>query len=129
MPIEVTPVGNQDGAFASNSAVTITGFWRQISSQGVTFEHDAAFNTRIVLLTFTLTDEQRLTFVVDVLWTPPTPAPVVHIGAVLLLTDPALALTGRRCVRRVLNEAGFEFEHGEFAAALDHLLAGTRAST
>ena len=62
-------------------------------------------------------------------WTPPTPAPLVHIGAVLLRTDPALALTGRRCVPRVLNDAGFEFEHGEFAAALDHLLAGTRAST
>ena len=60
-------------------------------------------------------------------WTPPTPAPLVHIGAVLLRTDPALALTGRRCVPRVLNDAGFEFEHGEFAAALDHLLAGDKS--
>ena len=55
-------------------------------------------------------------------WSPPTPTPLVHVGAVLLRTDPALALTGRRCIPRVLSDAGFEFEHDEFADALDHLL-------
>ncbi|TFV48536.1 NAD-dependent epimerase/dehydratase family protein [Blastococcus sp. TF02A_35] len=35
---------------------------------------------------------------------PPTPAPLVRIGAVLLRTDPALALTGRRVVSRVLAD-------------------------
>ncbi len=55
-------------------------------------------------------------------WSPPTPTPLVHVGAVLLRTDPALALTGRRCIPRVLSDAGFEFEHAEFAGALDHLL-------
>lgn len=88
-PLEVTPVEDQEGEFASNSAVTITGFLRQISSQGVTFEHDSAFNTRIVLLTFKLTDEQRLTFVVDVLWTQPTPAGFTSGGAVLAVGVPS----------------------------------------
>ena len=55
-------------------------------------------------------------------WPPPTPRPLVHAGAVLLRTDPALALSGRRCIPQVLDDAGFKFEHDEFAAALDHLL-------
>lgn len=56
-------------------------------------------------------------------WSPPTPTPLVHVGAMLLRTDPALALTGRRCIPRVLSDAGFEFDYGEFAETLDHLLA------
>ena len=60
-------------------------------------------------------------------WSPPMPAPLVHVGAVLLRTDPGLALTGRRCIPNVLDHAGFEFTHERFAGALDHLLthAGT----
>jgi uncharacterized protein len=34
---------------------------------------------------------------------PPTPAPLVRLGAVLLRTDPALALLGRRCVPRAYS--------------------------
>lgn len=56
-------------------------------------------------------------------WSPPTPAPLVHVGAVLLRTDPGLALTGRRCIPRVLDDAGFAFEHGRFADALDSLVS------
>ena len=55
-------------------------------------------------------------------WSPPTPKPVVHLGALLMRTDPALALTGRRCVPRRLLEDGFEFRHGTFEAALADLL-------
>ncbi|MEV8514861.1 TIGR01777 family oxidoreductase [Dactylosporangium sp. NPDC051484] len=54
---------------------------------------------------------------------PPAPAPLVRLGAMLLRTDPALALTGRRCVPRRLLEAGFEFEHPDLLPALQDLLA------
>jgi hypothetical protein len=90
-PLEVTAVEDQEGEFDSNHAVAITGLLRQISSQGVTFEHDAAFNTRIVLLTFKLNEEQRLTFVVDVMWTQPTPAGFTSGGAVLAVGVPSEA--------------------------------------
>jgi uncharacterized protein (TIGR01777 family) len=55
-------------------------------------------------------------------WSPPTPAPLVHVGARLMRTDPALALTGRRCVPRRLVEAGFEFEHPDFDTTIAELL-------
>jgi uncharacterized protein (TIGR01777 family) len=42
---------------------------------------------------------------------PPTPEPLLRLGAVLLRTDPALALTGRRAVSARLSEAGFPFRH------------------
>jgi uncharacterized protein (TIGR01777 family) len=48
----------------------------------------------------------------------PAPVPLVHLGALLLRTDPALALTGRRCVPRRLLEAGFTFEYPELLPAL-----------
>lgn len=51
-------------------------------------------------------------------WSPPTPKPLVHVGAVLLRTDPALALTGRRCVPSRLTEAGFTFDHPTLDDAL-----------
>lgn len=56
-------------------------------------------------------------------WSPPTPRPLVHLGAFLMGSDPALALTGRRCVPRRLMDAGFMFEHERFDAALAALLA------
>jgi uncharacterized protein len=54
---------------------------------------------------------------------PPTPAPLLRLGAVLLRTDPALALTGRRAVSRRLAESGFEFRHPRLDGALTDLLA------
>lgn len=54
---------------------------------------------------------------------PPTPAPLLRLGAVLLRTDPALALTGRRAVSRRLADAGFEFRHPHLDEALTDLLA------
>ena len=53
---------------------------------------------------------------------PPTPAWAVRAGAVLLRTDPALALTGRRAVPARLEEAGFTFKHPELEEALEDLL-------
>lgn len=55
-------------------------------------------------------------------WSPPTPKPLVHLGALLMQTDPALALTGRRCVPTRLLDAGFEFTHPNFDSALEDLL-------
>jgi uncharacterized protein len=53
---------------------------------------------------------------------PPTPAWAVRAGAVLLRTDPALALTGRRAVPARLQEAGFAFAHPELERALGDLM-------
>ena len=39
----------------------------------------------------------------------PAPAPVTYLGAILLGSDPALALTGRRCVPTRLLGEGFAF--------------------
>jgi uncharacterized protein (TIGR01777 family) len=54
---------------------------------------------------------------------PPTPAPLVRLGAVLLRTDPALALTGRRAVSTRLTERGFGFRHPHLGDALADLLS------
>ena len=59
-------------------------------------------------------------------WSPPTPKPLVHFGALLMRTDPALALTGRRCVPTRLLDAGFEFNHPHFDSALQDLLVNGR---
>ncbi len=55
-------------------------------------------------------------------WSPPTPAPLVRLGAWLMGSDPEIALTGRRCVPSRLLEAGFDFEFPDLQAALDNLL-------
>ncbi|WP_198154085.1 DUF1731 domain-containing protein [Catenuloplanes japonicus] len=55
---------------------------------------------------------------------PPTPVPLVRLGAMLLRTDPALALTGRRCVPARLRDAGFTFARPDLVPALEDLLTG-----
>ena len=57
-------------------------------------------------------------------WSPPTPAPLVRLGAWLMGSDPEIALTGRRCVPGRLLEAGFDFEFPYLRAALDDLFPG-----
>lgn len=59
-------------------------------------------------------------------WSPPTPKPFVHVGARVLRTDPALALTGRRCVPRRLLDAGFAFRHPTFGPAIEDLVGSVR---
>jgi uncharacterized protein (TIGR01777 family) len=55
-------------------------------------------------------------------WSPPVPGPLVRIGALLMRTDPELALLGRRChPTRLLNE-GFTFTHPTLPEALHNLL-------
>ncbi|MFC7491611.1 MULTISPECIES: DUF1731 domain-containing protein [unclassified Knoellia] len=55
-------------------------------------------------------------------WSPPTPVPLMRLGAVLLRTDAALGLTGRRATSSVLPASGFEFAHPRLDGALDDLL-------
>jgi uncharacterized protein len=43
-------------------------------------------------------------------WSPPTPGPLVKVGAWLMGSDPAIALTGRKCIPARLLDLGFEFE-------------------
>jgi uncharacterized protein (TIGR01777 family) len=60
-------------------------------------------------------------------WSPPAPGPLVRVGAWLMGSDPALALTGRRCVPARLLEAGFGFEFADLRSALDQLFPRTDA--
>lgn len=53
---------------------------------------------------------------------PPTPTALVRLGAVVLRTDPGLALSGRRCVPGRLIHDGFVFAHPEILPALNDLL-------
>lgn len=56
-------------------------------------------------------------------WAPPTPAPLVWLGAyVIMRTDPSLALTGRNCVPKKLLDYGFSFAHANLENALRNLL-------
>jgi uncharacterized protein (TIGR01777 family) len=49
---------------------------------------------------------------------PPTPAALARLGAFVLRTDPALALTGRRVIPKRLQDSGFAFAYPELVAAL-----------
>lgn len=53
---------------------------------------------------------------------PPTPSLAVRLGAVLLRTDPALALLGRRCLPDRLLASGFQFTYPAVRCALADLL-------
>lgn len=52
----------------------------------------------------------------------PTPVPLVRLGAMLLRTDAALALSGRRCVPLRLVDQGFDFAYPELMPALQNLV-------
>ncbi len=55
----------------------------------------------------------------------PAPAPLVRLGAPLVMrTDPELALYGRYCVPRRLNDEGFAFEFPDLERALEDLYSG-----
>ncbi|MGF7086704.1 uncharacterized protein (TIGR01777 family) [Kroppenstedtia sanguinis] len=56
-------------------------------------------------------------------WAPPAPAPLVRLGAVLVMrADPGLALTGRNCIPKRLQEAGFQFRHTDLEETLRELV-------
>lgn len=59
-------------------------------------------------------------------WSPPVPRPLVRLGALLMRTEPELALTGRRCVPRRFLERGFTFEFTDLDSALRAAMHGGR---
>lgn len=54
-------------------------------------------------------------------WSPPAPAFAVRLGARLLGSEPALALTGQRCVPAKFLELAFPFQFPQLRAALADL--------
>jgi hypothetical protein len=88
-PLEIIQVEDQREPFDAKSVAPVPGVLRQISSQGVSFEHDETFAARIVLLTFRLSDDQRLSFVVDVMWTQKTVNGYASGGTVLAVGVPS----------------------------------------
>lgn len=61
-------------------------------------------------------------------WSPRVPRPLVKIGAMLMRTDPELALFGRRCVPARLLAEGFEFRFPRLPEALADLLGATSSA-
>lgn len=56
-------------------------------------------------------------------WAPPAPAPLVRLGAyVIMKTEPDLALTGRNCIPKKFMDHGFSFTHTNLEAALRNLI-------
>lgn len=56
-------------------------------------------------------------------WAPKTPAPLVKLGAYLVMrTDPSLALSGRNCLPQRFLDHGFTFSHANLKGALHDLL-------
>jgi len=54
-------------------------------------------------------------------WSPPVPAWAVHIGSRLMGTEACLALTGRRCAPKRLQENGFNFKFQVLHEALGEI--------
>ncbi|MDV2581981.1 TIGR01777 family oxidoreductase [Alkalibacillus haloalkaliphilus] len=56
-------------------------------------------------------------------WAPPAPTPFVWLGAYTVMrTEPNLALTGRNCVPRKLEEEGFQFQYTNLKETLKELV-------
>lgn len=73
---------------------------------------------------------QTLRRVLNKGWAPPTPTPMVWLGAYLIMrTDPGLALGGRYCVPKRFLEHGFTFAHTDLEAALRDILVESRATS
>jgi hypothetical protein len=68
MPLWVTPVEEHGVELHPNSVEKIHGSLDQISTRAVAFDHAQAFATDLVLLGFQLAPGERLSFVVDVIW-------------------------------------------------------------
>lgn len=54
-------------------------------------------------------------------WSPPVPEFVLRLGARLMKSEPALVLTGQRCVPARFQEAGFKFQFSNLPVALKNL--------
>jgi uncharacterized protein (TIGR01777 family) len=54
-------------------------------------------------------------------WSPPVPTLAVNIGSWFMGVEPSLALTGRRCIPKRLNEFGFRFTYPALKGALKNI--------
>lgn len=57
----------------------------------------------------------------------PMPSPIVRLGALLLRTDPSLALTGRKAIPQRFLDLGFRFEYEELQPALNQIFGKSSA--
>ncbi|WP_188208153.1 TIGR01777 family oxidoreductase [Alkalibacillus aidingensis] len=56
-------------------------------------------------------------------WAPPAPTPFVWLGAYLIMrTEPSLALTGRNCIPKRLENEGFQFKYTDLKKTLSELV-------
>ena len=56
-------------------------------------------------------------------WSPPVPSWLVKIGAYLIMrTDPVLALTGRKCIPKKLQDMGFQIKHTDLIKTLEEVV-------
>jgi uncharacterized protein (TIGR01777 family) len=58
-------------------------------------------------------------------WSPPAPKLAVKFGALLMKTDPSLALVSQRCVPKRFLNTGFRYHYAELAGALRDLCRNT----
>jgi hypothetical protein len=68
-PLEIMPVDDESSASDFEDGRAIAGSVRQFTSRVVGFEHSVRIGTRMALLTFQLGGRDRITFVVDIMWT------------------------------------------------------------
>jgi hypothetical protein len=87
LPMVIAPVVDHDES-SCELADSIPGCLREISLHGVSFCHAKPFVARVAVLTFDLDERQRLSFVVDVLWTEASAECFVTGGTVLAVGVP-----------------------------------------
>ena len=68
-PLEIAAVGNANLDATALPEPRTKGYVRQLASNSISFEHEEALNSRIVLATFRLSRGEQFVIVVDVLWT------------------------------------------------------------
>jgi hypothetical protein len=88
-PFELTPAEVDTDNSSREPLTGVVGYTRQISSTAISFDHVEPLNARIVLATFKLNGGERLSFVVDVIWTEKTPDGFVSGGTMLAVGVPA----------------------------------------
>ncbi|GAA0324216.1 TIGR01777 family oxidoreductase [Bacillus carboniphilus] len=93
--------------------------WTSIQSKSMKGIYNATGPTPVTNKVFM----ETLRKVMNRPWSPPTPAPLVKVGAYLFMkTEPELALTGRNCIPKRLEEEGFQFTHTHLEKTLQLLV-------
>jgi hypothetical protein len=87
-PLEITSVDNYPSDSPCRLGKAIDGATRQISSTAISFDHSEPLESQIVLATFKLRKHERLSFVVDVIWTEKIDSGFVSGGSLLAVGVP-----------------------------------------